>query len=704
MGQQESMTSHGGQLAWGPRSSAAGLGREGYSNLATSSAITSGQRPHASGQLAGHAMRHWAEAAGPTRGPFSPYINSVLSASFGQSLEGITVARGEGDKNHGIGAEAHTIGTKVSLGSNVSEDAEDARSLEIIGHEVAHALAGGGAGKTLLDQPGDPGETAAYDAGRQLRNFAVGGGSIPQLRPAYGGQAAIHRYEGGEHKDAMDNAAKTLKAEGVAVDPKVAAQMSKKIKLGNGLEVAPGDVTAMMGDFYGAFDKGKDGKDHFNPGKSFEAMNSADPEEMKKILAKIHREYDDVQKAKDGKGEFKATATSEFDEITENRKVTTDKDGTTSGYQFLELAKRNANHFNKEDSSGFDNNMGSYGEMHRLALKAASDGDENRARAMEAAAQHFLTDRFSAGHQFDKDKIIEAGSGGLLGQGMSRFVHNFLNQNGVSMSDESGHTWTGRGDEHWADKENKDNRLHTARSTYESYADLQAVLSGQKKPEDAQKDSKVGGLVPQWNPKTEKFAELLASPVIAPNVPGFWDKFAIPEGLDMGKEKGHDLKKWAGQKWDGATNWVGDKWQGAKDWAGRQWQGTKQTASEVKEWGSQKLHNAGEWADQQWQTTKQDAGAVKEWGSQKLHNAGEWADQQWQSSKQDAGAVKEWGSQKLHNAGEWADQQWQTTKRDAGAAKDWAGQKWQGAKDTASEASDKASSAWGWLKKAVSRD
>ena len=683
MGEHEHLASHRGQVNWS-QSAESASSNVGHSAHVTQRAMGPGDRaipPQANGLRAGSAMAHWAEGAGPAKGPFSPHINSLLSASFGQSLEGITVTRGEGDKNQGMGAEAHTIGSKISLGSKISEDPGDARSLEIIGHEVAHALAGGGSGQTLLDKPGDPGEVAAYDAGRQLRGFAVGSGPLPSLRPAFGGQAAIHRFEGGEHKDAMDNAAKTLKDEGVAVDPKVAAQMKKKVKLANGMVVDPGDVTAMMGDFYGAFDKGKDGKDHFNPEKSFEAMNGADPVEMKKILEKIHREYADVQKAKDGKGKFKATATSEFDEITENRTVTTDKDGTTTGYKFLELAKRNANHFNKEDSTGFDNNMGSYNELHRLAMKAASEGDENRARAMEASAQHFLTDRFSAGHQFDKDKIIEAGGGGLLGQGMSRFVHNHMNENGVPLKDANNDTWTGRGDEHWADKENKDNRLRTAKSTYESYADLQAVLSGQKTPEAATKDSKVAGLVPQWDPTTEQYAEILASPLIAPHVSGFWDKFAVPEGIDMAKEKGHDLKKWAGEKWDGVKDWAGQKWDGAKDWASEKWRGAKQTASDAKDWAGQKWEGG------------------KDWAGQRRDGVKEWAGEKWQGAKQTASDAKDWADQKWQGGKDWTGQKWQGAKDTAGEVKGWAGQKWQGAKDTAGEVKDKASSAWGWLKK-----
>lgn len=692
-----------------------------------------------------------------TRGPFSPQLNGMLSASFGSSLQGLQLKRGEGTKNQKIGALAHTIGNRISLGDHITEDPKDAHSMEVISHEVAHALAGGGQGKHPLDRPGDPGETAAYDAGRKFKAFVAGGAkeAPPQLSPARGGLAAIHRFEGGEHKDAVDNAEKTLKEEGIAVDKDVTAQMGKTITLGNGLEVTPGDITAMMGDFYGAFDKGKDGKDHFNPAKSFEAMNNADPEEMKQILARIKREKEDVEKTKEGKGEFKATPTSEFDQVTENRKVTTDKDGTTTGYNFLELAKRNANHFNKQDTTGFDNNMGSYDEFHRMALEAAAKGDENRARGLEASAQHFLTDRFSAGHQFDKDKIIEAGGGGTGGQIMTRFVHNQLDKNGVKMTDASGTSWDGRGDEHWGEKENKENRKHAAQATYQSYSELEDVLSKKKKPEEALKGSKVSGMVPQWSPDNEKRAEESAK-MKGMDDPVAFAKFLKNEGGDMLEEKTHELKKWAGDKWDGAKSWLGDKWhkasswlgnkwdgakewasekwEGAKDWAGDKWQGAKDWASDkyqgAKDWLGDKWQGTKDWAGEKWQGAKQSAsdavdwgkdkaGAAKQWAGEKWQSTKDWAGEKWQGAKESASNAVEWGKEKAGEAKQWAGDKWQGAKESAsdavewgkekaGEAKQWAGNKWEGAKESAGAAknwaSDKASSVWNWAKRKASGD
>ncbi len=259
-------------------------------------------------------------------GPFSPSVNALLGQCFGQPLDDISVARGEGTKNKKISAEAHTINRHISLGDHIKEDPHDAHSMEVIAHEVSHALASGGSGHHIINQAGDPGEHAAYDAGRQFKSFVSAGakGVAPQLRPAHGGQAAIHRFEGGEHKNAVDGAVEVLQQApppnraAVKVDPKVAALMTGEITLQNKMTVKPGDLTAMMGDFYGVFNK--DGT--FNPQKSYEAMTKADPKEMAAILERIHAEEKTVKSALNHQGSFEAASPKELEEITLNRKKT----------------------------------------------------------------------------------------------------------------------------------------------------------------------------------------------------------------------------------------------------------------------------------------------------------------------------------------------------------------------------------------------
>ncbi len=468
-------------------------------------------------------------------GPFAPPVNQLLTESFGRPLDGIEVVR-EAERNEELAANAHTIGNRISLGGEISEDAGDPFSMEVISHEVAHALAGGGSGdQEVSDRTTDPGEHAAHAASDAMRHFVAGGasGAAPRLAPAVGGRARIHRHEAGEHAFAVQNAAQ-LAANGGEGDPMVHELIAgKKIKLANGLEVESGDVTAMMGDFYGVFDKGKDGKEHLNPAKSFEALNTAPPEEMTKIIATVEAEKARVAAAlADPSKPFVPTSNGELEALTAGRKA----DGYRGQQKktFLELAELNNSHFNSGDPKGADDNMGAYGQLHAMALEAARAGDEDRARAMEASAQHFLTDRFASGHQFDKDKVVAIGgedaaqrelvtsmvapglgpvAGGetashAIGLGHARIQHNRLNRDGVDVGNAAGEQWHTLGDSHWADPANADGRVHEARATVASYQELGAALHGAQRGESVQAETgAVAQQVPKWDPALQRDVE-----------------------------------------------------------------------------------------------------------------------------------------------------------------------------------------------------
>lgn len=132
----------------------------------------------------------------PASGPFgNGALNGALSSAFGRSLGGLDAAFGQGGENKAMGAQASTAGRSMSFGAGVSEDSMDGASLEAIGHEAAHALAGGGSGKHGIDQKGDAGERKADTAGKRFRAWGERGfeGPAPKLEPAHGGQAEVHR-------------------------------------------------------------------------------------------------------------------------------------------------------------------------------------------------------------------------------------------------------------------------------------------------------------------------------------------------------------------------------------------------------------------------------------------------------------------------------------------------------------------------------
>ncbi len=131
------------------------------------------------------------------RGPFSSPVNEMMSHAFGQPLDGISVSTGRDHETQLMGASAFTKGQHIGLSSRIKQDPSDPHSMEVIAHEVAHALAPTKKPTSLLDRRGDAGEQTAYGAGQVFRHFVDGGmrGQIPRLQPAHGGTALIHRHQ-----------------------------------------------------------------------------------------------------------------------------------------------------------------------------------------------------------------------------------------------------------------------------------------------------------------------------------------------------------------------------------------------------------------------------------------------------------------------------------------------------------------------------
>lgn len=135
---------------------------------------------------------------GSPEGPFSAPVNQALSAAFGQSLGGLSLSTSSAAVG-ALDAEAYTEGSAMTFGGGFMADFADADAMGVAAHEVAHALAGGGSGQAELDQPGDPGEATAEQSEHRFADWVKGGmrGAVPQLSPATGGQARIHRKSTG---------------------------------------------------------------------------------------------------------------------------------------------------------------------------------------------------------------------------------------------------------------------------------------------------------------------------------------------------------------------------------------------------------------------------------------------------------------------------------------------------------------------------
>jgi hypothetical protein len=164
-----------------------------------------------------------------------------------------------------------------------------------------------------------------------------------------------------------------------------------------------GDVVALSGDYFTPEDLFRlaaiPGKRGTQPGTRDEIICAL------KVMA-VDEAYVDPRFAPAGEfGQFQFTTSAATTEV--ERRV---RD------RYLALATRNGDHFVAPDpaedahhqgwsqrSNRFDSAVSAYRHLHQVALEEACQlgrdrGDESRAMAREAAAQHFLTDAFAAGH------------------------------------------------------------------------------------------------------------------------------------------------------------------------------------------------------------------------------------------------------------------------------------------------------------------
>ncbi|MCE9580591.1 MAG: DUF4157 domain-containing protein [Deltaproteobacteria bacterium] len=622
-------------------------------------------------------------------GPFSAPVNSLLSASFDSSLDGISVQRGAGEANRALNARAYTMGSTIALGDDIREDVNDPSSMEVIAHEVAHALAGGGSGEKLIDSGrGDAGETAAHAASGAFRDFIARGarGPAPRLSPAHGGTAKIHRFEAGEHADAVDGAAARA---GLAPDSRLAQRMGQQITLANGQRVSQGEITAMMGDFYGAYTRGQDGQQHFDPAASFNAMQNADPEEMQRILAHVRTEQANVRGAIASGGTAEPTAPADLEAATVARHQRTDANGTTTGYSFLELAQLNTNHFSTANETGTDNNMGAYGAFHSMAAQAAQeahdlppgparDAAEQRALALEASSQHFMTDRFASGHQFDKQQLMDANGNGTEANIRASVVHNEMNAGGIGGGTDGitlhngADSWQSYGDGQFANPNNAGNRTRIGQAVSASYGDIDSILSGDSTAADMRDPLATAHRVtPQYDPTINAAAQQRAHDAS-------WGDIAEAESSQIPLagpyiERGlrnnilHPVEDWASEKWNQATNLAGRAWDATTGAANTAWDATTGAA-----------HTIADGASRAWNATTDAGGRALDWGARTAtdaaHTVEDGASRAWTATTDAGGRALDWGARTATNAAhtveDGASRAWNATTRAASSAAD----------------------------------
>lgn len=270
------------------------------------------------------------------------------------------------------------------------------------------------------------------------------------------------QFEGGEHTAIGDQVVLYFSSG----DPGTKAYLVP-LSLPNGLNLTYGQMLALGGDFYGIPDKPisdgstlADRQQRFTNAYNSLAQNPASKSEATKILAVMQIEINAVNAAIN-KGEPASSAYKKLgDTLSEQWNRITGGGSIVSPWipmgRYLKLAATNWDHFSQCA-------VLAYTAGHSLALQAAvaagQRGDPQqqrialqRAYAMNAFADHFLTDLFSSGHMRSprkqlNDTVTPASAGGLL----TRYMHDEDSANGLYVQNMRGNQWKAYGDKRYFD-------------------------------------------------------------------------------------------------------------------------------------------------------------------------------------------------------------------------------------------------------------
>lgn len=166
-------------------------------------------------------------------------------------------------------------------------------------------------------------------------------------------------------------------------------------KLDNGLNVTYGEINGLAGDFYGTSNPICKGANSTEQTTRFvDAYNTLAkprtlmPTEATKILSILQTEVDAVNNALQNHQDPSVAYSTLPDQTIKFQAITSLRWGIPS---YLKLAQLNFDHFGIDARTAY--NIG-----HARALDEAVSGDLERAYTINAFADHFLEDSFSAGH------------------------------------------------------------------------------------------------------------------------------------------------------------------------------------------------------------------------------------------------------------------------------------------------------------------
>ncbi len=315
----------------------------------------------------------------------------------------------------------------------------------------------------------------------KYHRFALpqGTGQAPKRKPEL-------FFEGGEHTAIGDNT--LLRYE--AGQPGIPAHQSP-LPLPNGLSLTYGQVIALGGDFYGVPERPiADGASEAERITRFtQAFDSlarlpAAKDEAGQILAVMQEEIAAANQAiQDGRQPHEAydalgdSLSARWNRITGGGSFASDLFPLG---RYLKLAASNWDHFGPWALLAY---QAGHAAALQQAVKAHASGEERDlqlAYAMNAFADHFLTDLFSAGHlRVPRKALADSVTPSDVGSLISRFMHDEDSKYGLLVRNAEGEQWRAYGDKRYFDSVDVANRRQVGRAVQRSADEVfQAFVDG----------------------------------------------------------------------------------------------------------------------------------------------------------------------------------------------------------------------------------
>ncbi|HEY1014700.1 MAG TPA: hypothetical protein VGE07_18460 [Herpetosiphonaceae bacterium] len=309
--------------------------------------------------------------------------------------------------------------------------------------------------------------------------------------PAPKGADPLPQFEGGEH---------TALGDGITLmfnDAPVRAS-ARPLALPNGLSLTYGQIVALGGDFYGL--PGEPIADDPRPPdrftRAFDSLAKAESarSEALQILKVMQIEIDQVNAAL-AAGQHPSEVYARLGDTLSGQwnRITGGGSAISDFYplgRYLKLAADNWDHFGTHAVKAY---AAGHQAAVNLALQArlkpagpARDRQLELAYAMNAFADHFLTDLFAAGHlRTPRKDLYNAITPSVLGSYLSRYMHDEDNYFGLFVRNRLGESWVSFGDKMYFETVNAANLRMARRAVQASADEVYAAFRHGKRPQEA---------------------------------------------------------------------------------------------------------------------------------------------------------------------------------------------------------------------------